>query len=72
MEKLKPCPFCGSDAAGVAFVMPRFGEQVRYRIICDVCGSGTRDFRGEDIAADTWNSRYTDFGEIDFDYSAED
>ncbi len=55
-EKLKPCPFCGSDRGLYVLQSERSGE---WRVFCDNCKSSMRNERAgtelEIIAA--WNSR---------------
>ena len=41
MEKLKRCPFCGSDRVMVAFNPSRFNKRYYY-VECTICGCRTR------------------------------
>jgi Lar family restriction alleviation protein len=65
--KLKPCPFCGGEAAmgsikyGSGSEIPRLnGQSTFYGANCIVCGATTMGLVGaktEDSAADRWNRR---------------
>ena len=60
MSELKPCPFCGSDDVGIAYRMPEFGEQVKYFVVCNKCGSRTANFRSTRTAVNVWEARVED------------
>ena len=57
-EKIKPCPFCGSDQVGGDYNMSRYGKRY-YFVRCLVCGARTR---GESVLKesldpeDEWNN----------------
>lgn len=55
MEKLKPCPFCGSAMIGLASV--EFGETQAF---CDNCGAKTESYMSVKNAVDAWNRRASD------------
>lgn len=58
--ELKPCPFCGHDAA-MQTVTTAMEKEPRYRVICPMCRIATDwDFwKPEDVAAQ-WNRRAND------------
>ena len=43
MDKLKPCPFCGINAASLEVKCPVYGETGAY-VICHHCGTRTKIF----------------------------
>ena len=47
-EKLKPCPFCGSENVTLAYNSSRY-KRYYYYVSCMICGARTR---GEGIYAD--------------------
>ena len=57
MSKLKPCPFCGSEAEFEQEEQELATGEEWYRVICTDCGgnSGWYMFAGQ--AATAWNSR---------------
>ena len=54
MTKLKPCPFCGSEA--IVFD----GFPFNYYIKCKTCGVQSDDRANRDSAAKVWNKRTPD------------
>ena len=55
-DKLKPCPFCGSDAVGIsASEMSR--EISYYSVNCNECGARGGLAREEQDAIELWNER---------------
>jgi Lar family restriction alleviation protein len=59
VEGLKPCPFCGSDAALSRIISPegeRRGEQPSWDLDCTGCGLWRR-FDTEVDAIEAWNTR---------------
>ena len=54
MTGLKPCPFCGWEAA----IRKRFGRY-RYRVVCSnyECGVSTRTYKNAFDAFRVWNRR---------------
>lgn len=55
MEKLKPCPFCGSEAFVSKFLTNFFAE--RYRVTCEVCNSCGKTCKNSESAKEAWNRR---------------
>ena len=56
--KLKPCPFCGGEAAAIwngAFNEGNYW--VRYRGRCWECGAETPIYESEKEAKEAWNRR---------------
>ena len=51
--KLKPCPFCGCDAA-------MFMLDDRYTARCRSCFCGTGEYKDPERASETWNRRADD------------
>jgi Lar family restriction alleviation protein len=52
--QLKPCPFCGSEAA----IRNLHGEGVRFGVCCTKCfGEIDAVFRTREHAAEAWNRR---------------
>ena len=50
--KLKPCPFCGSEAVMLG------EDDGMYQVICPECNGTIDDFYNEkEVAAEKWNSR---------------
>jgi|GEM_PF-5632043 len=52
-EKLKPCPFCGSE--NIEIVRSPITE--RFIATCNSCAASSRYFNDEDEAIDGWNMR---------------
>lgn len=52
-DKLKPCPFCGSEA----LIVDDDKEHYGVFIACSKCCSSTEIFKTEDEALISWNSR---------------
>jgi Lar family restriction alleviation protein len=50
-EKLKPCPFCGSDAVHFRTVISDY-------VSCDNCGNGTAGYSTKQKALKAWNKRH--------------
>ena len=55
MNKLKPCPFCGSDSVKVH--IPYIVEAL-YQIQCYGCNCTTALYRTENEASNRWNTRF--------------
>ena len=61
MDKLKKCPFCGSD--NVAFTPDEeqlLEDTTTGFIWCHECGFSSDSFYSEEIAAEKWNQREQD------------
>ena len=58
-EKLKPCPFCGGEAA-----LWRFYDLhvTNHYIGCTTCGAQTRGTDSDDLCIEVWNRRANDEG----------
>lgn len=73
MDKLKPCPFCGSNAIVIANNYRH--NQTTFCVKCnnDDCRviPVTYEYSEMNNAIEAWNKR-ADTKEIDFDYEAED
>lgn len=58
--KLKPCPFCGKDAAAIKriYSSDRYYSYEVKNVVCENCGARTmkRNWDDEEAAAD-WNRR---------------
>jgi Lar family restriction alleviation protein len=57
-EELKPCPFCGGEAASVTY--PGDGRGQSYAVNCIACGVNNRGRVGwptNEEAASAWNRR---------------
>ena len=54
MKKIKPCPFCGSDA------YIRMTPKGLYKVICSYpnCGSHYYGFVSKERAIEEWNTRH--------------
>lgn len=60
MDKLKPCPFCGSEAIMETFATVR-ERKPRYRVKCSGCWCETNwDNFSQEEATETWNRRASD------------
>lgn len=61
MTKLKPCPFCGSEAAfnRITELNPasRESETICVEVECQECGATQRGFDTEIEAIEVWNTR---------------
>ena len=65
---LKPCPFCGGEAAMIVHAFALFdtgishvgGEPSEVKITCRYCGAGTGVRWNKDEAVNAWNRRVTD------------
>lgn len=68
MNKLKPCPFCGSGDAGIVRVKTIFDNVLGFMVLCTDCGgtvgfntdtefTAFTDFNTEQEAVDMWNTR---------------
>ena len=61
MEKLKPCPFCGSEWVQVRWIgfkdAPPSGYESGYRGECTDCCAMTRAFLRQEDAENAWNRR---------------
>ncbi len=55
IEKLKPCPFCGSDSLYIP-ENPVFDYYVR----CNNCQSRSNSFENAERAIEAWNRRTND------------
>ena len=51
--KLKPCPFCGSEA----HIEERKMVRIWYEVRCDNCDAGTGIWKTPDEAIKAWNTR---------------
>ena len=60
MAELKPCPFCGNRDVGISGVLPQFGEEMHYKVICFNCNAQTRVCAKRDNAIKAWNRRAED------------
>lgn len=61
-RELKPCPFCGGEAAFDRISAPQ-SELLGMRIYCTACGAGLRTKQGydpTDAAVQAWNTRVHD------------
>lgn len=57
MNELKPCPFCGGEAAIREYSN---GFNIWFRVRCDSCGvaqDGIRNGYGKEQAVEAWNRR---------------
>lgn len=52
MTELKPCPFCGGEAA-----VWRSERTLKHQIVCTGCLASTGQFESIDDAAEAWNRR---------------
>lgn len=57
-EELKPCPFCGGEAATKSTI---YGYGERYEAYCTKCYIGLDLFESEEDAIKAWNKRATDW-----------
>ena len=71
MAELKPCPFCGGEAAVLTKYM-MFGNWYQPYCINYKCNTKGENFATKKEAIEAWNKRYEPQEEIDFDYAAED
>ena len=58
MDKLKPCPFCGSDNMGVyehSYPMEHY-----YFVFCNECKAESGNFETKEKAILAWNRRAED------------
>ena len=63
MEKLKPCPFCGSKWVQVRYINNPFDKNHvygGYRGECTDCYVSTKACRTREEATENWNRRATD------------
>ena len=63
-EKLKPCPFCGSE--NIEIVRSPITE--RFIAACNSCAASSRYFNDEDEAIDGWNRRAEESKQYDEGY----
>jgi Lar family restriction alleviation protein len=56
MEKLKPCPFCGSEDVSLSVGKNGIGESLRY-VECVGCGAMADMKRTIEEAIGAWNKR---------------
>ena len=56
-EKLKPCPFCGSDEATIEPILLGAFDTPRYCVICSKCGADSEVDLGKSGAVECWNTR---------------
>lgn len=54
-EKLKPCPFCGSNS--ILFHQPQIKPQEHFGIYCGNCGCGTMGLPDKEKVINIWNTR---------------
>ena len=54
-EKLKPCPFCGSE--NVKMLRDSDMEYIEYQVFCCGCGTTGGEYTLENEAIENWNSR---------------
>lgn len=56
MEKpdLKSCPFCGGQAE---IEIPPFRHFKFYKVVCQECQCGTKEYPDLKMAVETWNKR---------------
>lgn len=52
-EKLKHCPFCGSERTRLRTVY----ENYQYDVECSSCGANIIGFENEEEAIEAWNKR---------------
>ena len=61
MTNLKPCPFCGGEAAMktryIGYGSIGLGEHDEYRVVCKECRSSSDEYRSIAEAAAAWNRR---------------
>lgn len=57
-NKLKPCPFCGSNDIHYGFVLVwDLTYTKRHYVECGNCGANTDEFKNEECAIEAWNRR---------------
>lgn len=55
-DKLKPCPFCGSEEVGVVDHISPQGDK-NYTVICVSCGASVNNYSTPQYAKRKWNGR---------------
>lgn len=61
MTELKPCPFCGGEAAVIKHTFIGYGEDY-YQPVCLDCNASKADYRyrTKEAAINAWNKRFDD------------